>query len=187
MKEISLNVQVLRGAMRDWRIQVGFVASMALAIGWVQAGPILPQKPRPSDEVLSLAGLKAIKVVVSEMPSTLTDAGITTEQTTALFKEILTEFGFVVRDEPDWPRLVLQTGSIGDPDIPGSVGVLITLEVYQMGVVDRISRQLALPTTSFSKITLTTKDQVADSFRRDLRFNAQSFSRYVQWADAAAP
>lgn len=169
-----------------WLLVLGLVLVTSLWTAlWVNAGTIRPNKTRLRDETLSLAGLKQIQVDVGKLPWSLKAKGMTQELVLKLFRDHLADARFDLADEPDLPRVLLRVTAVTDPNQPGALCLLSVISVHQKFILDRLDREVSVPTANFQVMALTTTNVVDKTFKRNLRLATRTFVKHVVLASQA--
>ena len=167
---------------RKWLTITAVVLAMTTTAWWLHAAPIRNARPKLPDEIITLHGLREIRLKTVPLGPSLTELNVTKEMMRA-FEERLVEKGFEVTEKQDVPIIQvsarLQTNS-RHPDI---IAVYFVVDVHQRVRVYRIDQDLTVPTISISHAVITTPNQVADMLEQEVRDLADRFNKFVDLAN----
>ena len=172
--------------MKIWKS--GVMAATAALVGlaggwWVSAGPVLPKVPKPSDEMISLAGLKKFRLNAQPVIGFSKDVHSITEFAEKVFREQVEAAGFEVGRDLDLPQVSLTVIGNADPDQPDALSLYVAISVYQPVYVDRLQRKLVVPTATILKPELTTQGRLLDTLREQVAFTVSMMRNFVKTAD----
>ncbi|MAE62743.1 MAG: hypothetical protein CMJ18_00600 [Phycisphaeraceae bacterium] len=139
---------------------------MCLVVAWCAfAGPMLPKRNLPDDH-LSVSGLSQFTIEAFPTQQVMDRYAVSDEKLASVFRERLEQKGFRVHHDGNHPRLRLTVFDAQDTDQPDAVALTAVISVYQKVFMDRLDRQMTLPTITFGMTSLTTKDNVADTLKQ---------------------
>ncbi len=175
--------------MKKPRIQwVPFIAtavSFAITLVAVSA-PFLPPPPRVSDETLSLARVEKVRLEIAPLAAQLANVGLSAKRIEADWREKLTAAGIkVANDDPQAPRLRLQTKATDDEDLPGGTGFSSYLKLYQRVHVPRLNRKLEVPTFTYLMGGIENAEDLAAATQQSLDIVIIRFIEQVELAGSA--
>ena len=160
------------------------VALVGLAGGWwASAGPVLPKPKKPSDEMISLAGLKKFRLNAQPVIGFAKDVQSITEFAEKAFREHAEDAGFEIGQDLDLLQVILTVIGNTDPDQPEALSLYVAISVYQPVYVDRLQRKLIVPTATILKPELTTQGRLLDTLDDQVRFTVGMMKNFIQTAD----
>ena len=154
------------------------------AAWWLDAAPSKPADFELPQEVMTLRGIKAIRIQVTPVTAYLDVEGATMEMVEEALAERLTELGYEVVDDPKAPKLLVRPYECLSDDLPTGVGLNLVIGVHQEITVHRLEKKMTVPTTVLTHSVLTTKGQVARVLKETTEDLAGRFAQLVRLADA---
>ena len=172
--------------MKVWKSGVMALAAAVVGLAggwWVSAGPVLPKPPKPSDEMISLAGIKQFRLNVQPVLGFSKDVKSITEFAEKVFREQAELAGFEIGQDSDLPSVTLTVIGNSDPDLPEALSLYVAISVYQPVYMDRLERKLVVPTATILKPELTTQGRLLDTLHDQVRFAVGMMKEFVKTAD----
>jgi len=162
----------------------GWAAALVIALAWgAQGAPIMPM-PRVDlpEEVQSLAGIDRVQLTMADLPESLTKRGLKKAEVRRRCIDRLARDGIHVVDDPALPRMDLWFEQVDDPDQPDSSCFVSVIAVYQSVRVNRLNRDMTVPTACFASATLTTKGKPVEEAARQLVRRCGNVARVIALA-----
>ncbi len=161
-------------------------AAVALTAWVCTAAPILPAKPRVTEEIKSLAGIKRLRVVVESKSLLLQNMKYSPANIQEQVSDLMIEAGFEVVDDPKATtlRIVLLTNT--KPTFPDVVSVTHHLSLEQDIVVARLGSPMFAPTYALVHGILVSKDRMLAELDDPIVALMQRFAQRVEQANEAA-
>ena len=160
----------------------GVVLAMAAMSWWLRAAPIIGARPMLPDEILTLQGLRDVRLKTAPVTPTLLEHGITMEMLQA-FRQRLAERGFELTEKQDVPIIQFSARVQTNARHPRIVAIYFVVDVHQRVRLHRIDRDLSVPTISVSHAAITTRDQVESILEQEVRDLADRFLKFLDLAN----
>lgn len=157
-------------------------------VAMATAAPILPDGPHLTDEMMSLAGLSRFRVRIRPITPEVAQMTRLSDQVIAeQWKTKLRRAGFEVADGTDTgdPLIELQMQGGSDTGVPDGFSFSATIELLQKVRIERLDRELMVPTYSYAMSGLETSQNLRDSARRVTERLLATFVRQCKTATAA--
>ena len=158
-------------------LAVAQVVSLALRAGPILPGSITTDAP---DEARSLAGLKRVRLEVLPLPQLLRDAGVRPSRLGRILVGPLADSGVEVANDPELPRVAVKIFAATDAKQAAAVSIGVVVAVHQSVKVQRLDRQLRVPTASVTTVSLATRDTVRAVVEHELRAVADALQRIIR-------
>ena len=164
-------------------VLLAFVAGFSLAV-W--AGPVLPVPSNLPAEVQALQGLEQFRASTGPLTGLPADSPVTREEILAELKRGLRDSGLELGEDEErhLPKIAFDFMFAYDPAQPDAIGITGILALYQKVTIDRLGREIMLPTSTLVMSNLTTMDKVEDTIKRAIRSAAGAFAETVKMANA---
>ena len=148
----------------------GWAAALVIALAWgVQGAPIMPKQGVDlPDEIRSLAGIDRVQFTMADLPESLTKKGVRKSEMRRRCIDRLEGDGIEVVDDPAVPRVDLWFKQIDDAEQPDASCVVSVIAVFQSVRVNRLNRDLTVPTACFATATLSTRGKLVEESARQL-------------------
>lgn len=126
------------------------VMTMTVAGFSILAAPMLPEGTRLPAELESMADLEQLTLELRPLPTPVLQAGIRADHLKAQIEARLDDAGLEVVEAGNETliglRVVVETGT--DPELPEFVSLAVFIDFIQPVRVERLGRQLVLPTAT---------------------------------------
>jgi hypothetical protein len=166
------------------------VATGLLALGagaWLAwAGPILPKTVTLPPEVQAMAGLDRFRAGVGPLIGLPSEVPLTRKLLLEELRQRLMAEGLELGDDDDksLPLIALDLSFATDPDLPQVMSVTEVLSLHQKVTIERLDRQLLLPTATVVSARLTTLDKADQTTRLMIRSGVGVFANTLKLANA---
>ncbi len=146
------------------------------------AAPILSESIVLPDDVRSLAELQSLGVKVQPFSQVLEDAGLRAHEIQKLWEDRLQEAGFDVLTGPNRPHLwvAVLNGNIQGEGGQRAFGIQI--KCFQHARVERLQKELLVPTYASGGFGMAGSDALRDQVMRGLDAQLEIFMRLVDVA-----
>ncbi|MAE66006.1 MAG: hypothetical protein CMJ18_17175 [Phycisphaeraceae bacterium] len=163
--------------MKDPRLAVFLLTGSCLVLGAVPgaAAPILPTAGHVSDEIRSLSGLEAFRVVIDTEASTLSETPIVAETLKSNIEKYLEGAGFRLEEDPATPLFKVTLITRGDDRHEEVVALSYQITVRQLVSIPRIDRKVLVPTYTLVHGALLEKDDL----RKHVDIELVKLARFV--------
>jgi hypothetical protein len=156
--------------------QISFVSGLALVLVlvpatglWVHGKPILPRQRELSDQALTLADLKRVRIDITPLAEVLKKNRVKITKLENIMRDELARVEVTVGDDRELPRINLTVLGASDPDVADAVGLTIVLMVNQRATVHRLEQTFDdVPTATLLEHAMAQTDQVAGAVEREL-------------------
>ncbi len=146
------------------------VATALLLLPLAMAVPVLPRADVPAGDVQSLAGIDAVRVEVELHAPALDTDQDKLKMLESTFRVLIEDQPIRVTPEDDEAplmRLAMQTQTADD--VPDAVAVIYHISVTQPVTVERINKQVSLPTYSLIHTVVMPENRLRDRLDEPLR------------------
>jgi len=164
------------------------ILSLLVASLNLTAAPILSGRRRGAalhDSMRSLKNIRQVRLNITPIAATVTEAGLTVPIITRQWTERLKSNGFEIVEDTEAPLLRLFINEIGDPAIPNAKGYVMTLHVIQNVKLARVDLSVNVPTFVYMIAGLEPQEKLPDSVRSSATNMIDVFIRAVQKATRA--
>jgi hypothetical protein len=164
----------------------GWVMALVIALAWgAQGAPIMPDQHRGTlnEEIDSLAGIDRVQFTLADLPKSLTARGLKKSEVRRRCINRITKDGIEVEDNPQLPRIDLWFKDIVHPLEHTSLGFVSVVAVFQSVRVNRLNRDLTVPTACFAGVTLTGKGMLIEDAARQLVRRCGNVAQVIARAD----
>ncbi len=145
------------------------------------AAPVMPKKQLP-DPILSLAGVKEVRVGITPVSHELREHDITKAFIRTTIETLLTERGIAIVEHENAPKLELMSIAVVEPTVPDATAFNMRLLFYQRTHVERLDRALVVPTFSDFNVSIDRNEKLKETAILTLE---QLLSRFADKLDMA--
>ena len=149
------------------------------------AAPFLPGRRQVPAEVLSLTGLKQIRVDVEPHSRLLGSGGLSIVQTRRNIEKLLVDGGLTLSSKPDTPTLQVVMLTSAHPAHREVVAVTYHLSLHQSVAIERLDRIVLVPTYTLVNGELVPVDDVLQNVQNVLPSMVLQFLSRIETADRA--
>ena len=107
---------------------------------------------------------------------------MTEHQARKIWSDVLSDAGFTIVEDPGAPELVLKVLHKTNNRVPDGIAIGYNVQLVQHVRVDRLKRNLWLPTYSDDVVTLAPKLETAEAARGGCAYFARLFVRRAHMA-----
>ena len=167
--------------MRFAHICVALVLVIAAAL---PAAPILSTKQNITDDYMSVADLRELRVHVFPLRARFKDLGVRRAKLETLLQQELEESGFKIVTDTKAPRCVLRIVVKVDERFPDVVCMGTLLEIEQRVKVHRVERDLKLATAALIDVFMTRKADASKDLKSKITLSVAHLANMVGTASA---
>ena len=175
----------MRNGKRWTIVAMGLLALGAGAwLAW--AGPILPKTVKLPPEVQAMAGLDRFRAAVGPLIGLPSDVPLARKLLLEELRQRLMAEGLELGDDDDksLPLIALDLSFATDPDLPQVMSATGVLSLHQKVTIERLDRELLLPTVTVVSSQLTTLDKADQTINRMIRSGVGVFANTLKLANA---
>lgn len=138
------------------------------------------------DDVISLAGLTELSLSVSDLPVEVDAETLTHEQLTQVLRKQLTEAGLEVKEDDAFPLLDVKLLVNTDAAVPDGIAFCFRLRLSQDCQVNRLARELTVPTYDHVVFGLLHREDLATSLEEAAIILIREFASEVRIGSAGS-
>ncbi|MAE65031.1 MAG: hypothetical protein CMJ18_12240 [Phycisphaeraceae bacterium] len=153
------------------------VASVSLVGLAITAAPIIPERAKLPEELVSMSELTQLTLELRLLPEELRSAGVREEEVRRQIKTMLADAGMevVAADERQIPGLRVAIEAGLERDLPDIVSLAVFIDIVQKVRVERLDRSLLLPTATVTHHEPKRLDQLDQAVRDFVGFTVRRF------------
>ncbi|MAE67452.1 MAG: hypothetical protein CMJ18_24590 [Phycisphaeraceae bacterium] len=148
----------------------------------ITAAPILPSSSL-KDQVRSLHGIEKLRVHLEPLSSAITDLDVDADELVARQRRKLRQAGFEIVSEaqatdpgPVVPRLTIEITGVGDQQVAGALACTISVTLEQQARIERLDKELFLPTFARHATALVPEAEVSKTIRQTTFYLVDQFA-----------
>lgn len=162
-------------------IAVGILATLATHS---PAEPMLPKKRAPSDDVISLAGIRQFGVTVAPFQPFLQEIGMSAEHVRGRCIDLLEEAGYQAVNGNDHPYLSVAVRAFTNPKLDIAIHAYsLETKFLQPIELDRLDRTLEVPTYATSAYGMSETENLPTHLGMLVDARIKAFIRVLQQAE----
>lgn len=167
------------------RVRAAIIAAAAVCFGaGVLAGPFLPAGGGAPDTVQSLADfVDQVRIRIGTPPEIFQQAGVTEEFIETRLRKQLEQKGIAVVDDDNAPVLDFSTFAVSEPKAADAVAYLCIIQVEQKVRLERLDRELLLPTFYYHMLGIEPPEAIAQTVRDSVTGTIRGLFQHIQMAD----